>query len=150
MSQLIKVFDSKNWLENTIFYFIHGLVSSLRGSVLQFHDPRGPNSQRQMAAISALQVCSSPLSVTGMPLTLAGRPHWIKTLTPLFIYFGHLNIKTYILFKSRSMRHSAMNAPLMWGLNSGSMHCEIEPCIHDQGCDPVSLYYQALSHSAWT
>jgi len=33
-------------------------------------------------------------------------------------------------------------------VNCGGVACEIEPCIHDQGCDPVSLYYQALSLSA--
>lgn len=111
MSQLIKVFDSKNGLENMISYFIHGLVSSLRGSVLQFHDPHRPNSQRQMAAISALQVCSSPLSLTGTPLSLAGRPHWIKTphsFIHLFWPFKHKRIS----FKSRSMSRSAMNAAL--------------------------------------
>ncbi len=97
MPQLIKVFDLKNGVENSISYFIHGLVSSLRGSVLQFHDPHRPNGQRQMVAISALQVCSSPLSLTRMPLSLDGRPHWIKALTPLFIYFGHLNINLYHL-----------------------------------------------------
>lgn len=111
MSKLIKVFDSKNGLKNTISYFIHGLVSSLRGSVLQFHDPRRPNSQRQMAPISALQVCSFPLSLTGTPLSLVGptslnqNPH---SFIHLFWSFKHKRIS----FKSRSMSRLAMNAAL--------------------------------------